>query len=66
MFTSGGVDVCSHLFVDHCCVNVFICMLNFRVFGLNREIILTAKFFQSTIFRQKKENTQKMRLGGIL
>ena len=30
MFTSGGVDMHVHLFIDHCCVNVFICVLNFR------------------------------------
>ena len=29
-FTSGGVDVHARLFVDHRCVNVFICVLNFR------------------------------------
>ena len=39
-FTLRGVDVCTRLFVDHCCVNVFICVLNF---------LLTAKFSQSTV-----------------
>ena len=29
-FTSGGVDVHAHLFVDHHHVNVFIPVLNFR------------------------------------
>ena len=39
-FTLRGVDVCTRLFVDHCCVNVFICVLNF---------LLTAKFSQSKV-----------------
>ena len=29
-FTSGGVDIGTHLFIDHCCVHVFIRMLNFH------------------------------------
>ena len=29
-FTLGGVDMCARLFVGHCCVNVFTCVLNFR------------------------------------
>ena len=38
-FTSGGVDLHAHLFVDHHCVLIFFAV------GLDREIILTAKFF---------------------
>ena len=37
-FALGGADMCARLFVDHCCVNVSIRVLNF-VIGLNREII---------------------------
>ena len=29
-FTLGGVDMCARLFVDRCCVNAFIHVLNFR------------------------------------
>ena len=47
-FTSGRVGMCTRLFVHHHCVNVFLRELNFR--GLNHEIILTAKFSQSTVF----------------
>ena len=36
MFISGGADVCACLFVDHCCVNVSIRVLNFAV-GLNHD-----------------------------
>ena len=28
-FTLGGVDMCTHLFIDHRCINVFIHILNF-------------------------------------
>ena len=44
-FTSGGIDVCTRLFVvDHRHVNVFIRVLNFR------GVILTAKFSRTTVF----------------
>ena len=42
-FTSGGVDMRACLIVDHCRVNGFTHVLIF-VAGLNREIILRAKF----------------------
>ena len=48
-FTSGGVDVRAHFIVDHCCVNVFTRVLNFRG-CFNHEIILTAKFSRPMVF----------------
>ena len=40
--------MCTHrLFVDHRCINDFICVL---VVGLNLEIILTAKFARTTVY----------------
>ena len=35
-FTLGGVDMRARLFIDHCCVYVFICMLNFRSWSEQR------------------------------
>ena len=43
-FTSGGVEMRACLFIDHCCVNVFIQVLNFAV-GLNCE-----NYFNSEIW----------------
>ena len=43
-FTTGGVDVRAHLFVDHRHVNVSICVLNFH--GLFQP----RKYFKSDIF----------------
>ena len=43
-FTLGGVDVRTHFIVDHCCVNVFIRVLNFRSWSQPRN------YFNSKIF----------------
>ena len=43
-FTPGGVDVCACLFVDHCCINVFIRVFNFRGWSQPRN------YFNSEIF----------------
>ena len=45
-FTLGGVDLHTHLFINHCRVS-FSCLI-FAV-GLDCEIILTAKFSRSTV-----------------
>ena len=47
-FTSGSVDLRASLFTDHRRVILFFACLIFAV-GLNREIILTAKFSRSTV-----------------
>ena len=47
-FNLESVDLLTSLFVDHRCVILFFTCLIFAV-GLNREIILIAKFSQSTV-----------------
>ena len=47
-FNSGSVDLRTSLITDHHCVILFFACLIFAV-GLNREIILTAKFSQSMV-----------------
>ena len=42
------MDLHAHLFIDHRYVSFF-CMFNFFEVGLDCEIVLTAKFSQSTI-----------------
>ena len=44
-FTLGDVDVRAYLFVDHRCINVFICVLNFRSWSQPRN------YFNSNIFK---------------
>ena len=46
-FTSRGVDLRAHLFIDHCCVSFFECLI--FAAGLDSQIILTAKFSRSVI-----------------
>ena len=48
-FTSGGVDLITHSFIDHHCMFFFQGWM-FTV-GLNHNIILTEKFSQSTVVR---------------
>ena len=48
IFTSGGVDLRAYLSIDHHCASFFFVCLIFAV-GHDREIILTAKFSQSTV-----------------
>ena len=53
---SGGGHFCAHLFIDHCQVSFFfVCVCakfsQIFMFGLDREIISTAKFSQSTVVR---------------
>ena len=47
-FTSGSVDLRASLFTDHCRVILFFVCLIFAV-GLDRKIVLTAKFSRSTV-----------------
>ena len=51
-FTSGDVDLCAHLFVDHCRIIFFACLI--FVVGLDSEIILTAKFSRSRVTLRQK------------
>jgi len=43
-FTSVGVELRAHLFIDHHHVMVFFFVCSIFVVGLDSEIILTAKF----------------------
>ena len=49
-----SVDMRTSLFTDHCRIILFFACLIFAV-GLNREIILTAKFSQSTVFSSNEK-----------
>ena len=49
-----SVDMHASLFTDHRCIILFFVCLIFAV-GLDREIILTAKFSQSTVFSSNEK-----------
>ena len=48
-FTPRGVDVHARLLVDHRCINIFICMLNFHGW-FQPWNYLNTEIFQSTVF----------------